>query len=199
LSIISEMKDWSQYAWLDEDESDVVMAACLGVAVGATRETVLRSFDAEDDLGVMTLADAWSRSESGFGSDVVQVAEVDSGIVTIEPNGWHGVDGRVATDLSRDGSYAAFFWNVNAQMRFVYARNGVVVREFDPLLYDEGEQAAPALAEERDLPFPRDDSLALTPRRAALALLDLLTGVQVTRPWLLEVPRPTFRAHHSVG
>jgi hypothetical protein len=186
------VEDWSQYAWLDEDDSDVVMAACLGVAVAATHETVLRSFTAEDDLGVMTLAEAWRRSESGFGNDVVQVAAFDAGVVTIEPNGWHGIDGRVAEDLSRDGSYAAFFWNVNAQMTFVYAQNGVVVRELDPLLYDGGSEALP---EEKDLPFPRGDAKASTPRRAALALLDLLTGVRVTRPWLLDVPRPTYRRH----
>jgi hypothetical protein len=193
------VEDWSQYAWLDEDESEVVMAACLGVAVGATSEMVLRAFAADDELGEMTLADAWSASESGFGNDVVQVAALDSAVVTIEPNGWRGVDGGIAADLSHDGSYAAFFWNVNAHMRFVYARNGVLVREFDPLLYDEGERAAEALPQERDLPFPRDDSDVLTPSRAALALLDVLTGVRFTRPWLLEVPRPTYRVRRARG
>ncbi len=186
------MEDWSQYAWLDEDDSDVVMAACLGVAVGATYETVIRTFAADDDLGEMTLADAWSQSSSGFGNDVVQVAIVESGVVTIEPNGWHGVDGRVAADLSRNGAYAAFFWNVNADMTFLYARDGVVVRIFDPLLYDRSEEALP---QERGLPFPRADAAASTPHRASLALLDLLTGVRATRPWLLDVRRRTYRRH----
>ena len=185
--------DWSRYAWLDEDDSDVVMAACLGVAIGATRDVVLRAFAVEHELGVMSLAHAWAKSESDFGCDVVQVARVDSAIVTVEPNGWHGVDGRVAMEISQLGSYAAFFWNVNAQMTFLYARDGSVVRQFDPLLYDEGNDVSPALPEERDLPFPRDEAASLTPRRAALALLERLTGVRVTRSWLLDEPRPTFR------
>ncbi len=187
------MEDWSRYSWLDEDDSDVVMAACLGVAVGGSREAVLRAFAAEDALGVMTLADAWTTSESDSGNDVVQVAAVDRGVATIEPNGWHGVDSRVAADLSQYGSYAGFSWNVNADMTFVYAQEGVVVREFDPLLYGDGQDGQ-ALPEERDLPLPRGED-ALTPRRAALALLELLTGVQVTRQWLLEEPRPTYRRH----
>jgi hypothetical protein len=130
-------------------------------------------------------------SQSDFGNDIVQVATVESSIVSVEPNGWHGVDERVAVALSRSGSYVGFSWNVNALMTFVYAHGGVLKRQFDPLLYD-GERAEHTLPQERDLPFPRDSG-ALTPRRAALALIERLTGVQITRRWLVEEPRPTFR------
>ena len=85
------------------------------------------------------------------------------------------LDEGVAVELSRGASDVAFSWNVNALMTFVYARDGVLTRQFEPLLYDGGSDAEQTLPEERDLPFPRDDSSAPTPRRAALA------------------PRPTFR------
>jgi hypothetical protein len=76
--MIGRMEGWQRYAWLDEDDSDVVMAACLGVALGAPLETVLRAFALEKDQGTMTLADAWMQSESDFGNGVVRVEVGDS-------------------------------------------------------------------------------------------------------------------------
>jgi hypothetical protein len=64
------------------------------------------------------------------------------------------VETELAVDLSRHGRYAAYFWNVNAVMRSVFAEAGVVRRDFDPLLYDSDGEPERALPEERGLPFP---------------------------------------------
>jgi hypothetical protein len=75
--------------------------------------------------------------------------------------------------------------SVNADARFVHARGGIVIRVFDPLLYEpEG-----ALAEEAGLPFGEPGRS----RAAALALVERLTGVQLRRDWLLDIHHPTYR------
>ena len=99
-----------------------------------------------------TVREAWKLSESDFGNDLIQISFIGDAVVIYEPNGWHGVDEELAGVLSQRGRYAAYYWNVNAVMRFVFAVNGHIQRDFDPLLYDaDREQALP---EELDLPFP---------------------------------------------
>jgi hypothetical protein len=70
-------------------------------------------------------------------------------------------------------------------MSAAFARDGVLIRTFDPLLYD-GDAAA--LPEERGLPFGVAHA-----RAAALAFLARITGVVIERDWLLTPRRPTYR------
>jgi hypothetical protein len=112
-------------------------------------------------------------------------------VVIYEPNGWHCVDDEFAVVLSQGGRYAAYYWNVNAVMRFVFAVDGHIERDFDPLLYDGDREHA--LPEELDLPFPSGDTRQpLIPSQASLALLERLTGVEVRREWLLNTQHPTY-------
>jgi uncharacterized protein DUF6461 len=186
-------EQWIKYAWLDEDDaSGDLMAGCLGVAIGPN-EVMVRQLFAVDEGSRRdaTVHEAWQMSESVSGNDVVQVAAIGKAVVTFEPNGWHGVEPERAVALSRSGRYVAYFWNVNAVTRLVFALAGVIQRDFDPLLYDsDGERALP---EEVDLPFPAGDDGPLTPGQAALALIERLTGVEITRAWLLDEPHPTYR------
>jgi hypothetical protein len=78
-------------------------------------------------------------------------------------------------------------------MQFVFAEAGAVKRDFDPLLYDNDGARERALPEEMDLPFPSADDGPLTPARAALALIERLTGIEITQAWLLEEPHATYR------
>ena len=86
------------------------------------------------------------------------------------------------------GGYAAYFWNVNSVMRFVFAEGGVIRRDFNPLLYDPNGSPS----EESGLPFPSGDDGPLVPGRASLALIERLTGVEITRAWLLETRHATY-------
>lgn len=139
-----------------------------------------------------TLREAWAISDSDFGNDVVQVTTIDDAVVTIEPNGWHGTEPEIAAALSQGGRYAAYFWNVNSVMTFVFCERGLVVRSFDPLLYESGS-TGPALPEEAGLPFPSGDDAPLTPGQASLTLIERLTGIEIGRDWLLQTRRPTYR------
>ena len=188
-------EQWIKYAWLDEDDAtDDLMPGCVGVAIGPN-EVMVRQLLAIDEGSRRdaTVHEAWQMSESDSGNDVVQVAAIGKAVVTFEPNGWHGVEPKRAVALSRSGRYVAYFWNVNAVTRLVFALAGVIQRDFDPLLYDSNGERERALPEEVDLPFPAGDEGPLTPGRASLALIERLTGVEITRAWLLDEPHPTYR------
>jgi hypothetical protein len=145
------------------------------------------------------VGEAWQMSESEFGNDVIQIASIGEAVITYEPNGWHGVESQVATVLSRSGCYAAYFWNVNSVMRFVFAEAGVIRRDFDPLFYDRHDERDRSLPEESDLPFPSGDDGPIVPGRASLALIERLTGVEITRAWLLDTRHPTYRVDPAPG
>ncbi len=189
---------WSKYAWLDEPSlNDDLMAGCLGVIVGLDEGSVARCLAVDEGSCLQAVVhEAWELSESDFGNDLVQISSIGNAVVTYEPNGWHGVQEDVAIALSQPGRYAAYFWNVNAVMRFIFADGGSIRRDFDPLLYDGDRERA--LPEELDLPFPTGDAVSLMPGRASLALIERLTDVEVTREWLLETPHPTYRIDPQV-
>ena len=184
---------WSKYAWLDEPSvDDDLMAGCVGVVPGGDADWVRRCVGVGASPGHdATVHEAWKLSESDFGNDLIQISFIGDAVVIYKPNGWHGVDEEFASVLSQGGRYAAYYWNVNAVMRFVFAVNGHIQRDFDPLLYDaDREQALP---EELDLPFPSRSTESLIPGQASLALIERLTGVEITREWLLATPHPTYR------
>jgi hypothetical protein len=138
--------------------------------------------------GPLTVADALRAQDAlpdfAWGSVLVQTDLIDDWTALIEPNGWAGSMPEVVARLSERGEAVNVFWNVNAVMSFTLARNGSVVRTFDPLLYDALDGPLP---EEADLPWGVGH-----PRASALALLERLTHVRIDRDWLLDRPRETF-------
>jgi hypothetical protein len=188
-------EQWIKYAWLGEERAiDDLMGGCLGVAIGLNEATVRQQLAVDEgSRRDATVHEAWQMSESDFGNDVVQVASIGTAVVTFEPNGWHSVERELAVALSRSGRYVAYFWNVNAVMHLVFAVAGVIQRDFDPLLYDSDGERERALPEKVDLPFPLGDDGPVTPGRASFALIERLTGVEITRAWLLDEPHATYR------
>jgi hypothetical protein len=71
-------------------------------------------------------------------------------------------------------------------MRFTLARDGRVVRVFDPLLYDHPSVGDP-LIEEANLPFGQPHAAL----QAAANLFEQVSGIQPTRHWLLTAKHPT--------
>ncbi len=137
------------------------------------RLTVAQALAAQDDL-----------PDFAWGSVLAQTDSLDGWAVLIEPNGWTASTPETIARLSEWGEALNVFWNVNAVMSFSYARNGTLVRQFDPLLYDDGGKPLP---EEADLPWGTDE-----PRASSLALMERLSGAHIERDWLLERSRPTF-------
>ena len=117
----------------------------------------------------------------------VQVDEIDGVTVIIEPNGWLLTTAQHAEAVSRGAEAVSVFWNINAVMQFLLARDGRIVRRFDPLLYDQPGEGRP-LPEESQLPFGDPEHC----RDAAIELAERLAGVHLTRDWLLNHRHPTW-------
>ena len=173
----------SDYAWAD----DVV-----GVTVAFVRGMQLR--EVGDLLGFQwasereaTFTEAtWQQANHPL-TYPVQAAEVGDWVVLVEPNGFQASLPTTIAALSRAGTAISVFWNVNRHMSVAVARDGTVVRSFDPLLFGVGAQGEP-LPQEEGLPFGQEG--AAVP--AALELAERLTGVRIEKAWLLEAPHRTW-------
>jgi Family of unknown function (DUF6461) len=173
----------SAYAWVDD-----VMAVTV---------TLVRGMDlrhAGDLLEVRWASERveifddaqWRQVEAM--SPVVQADELGDWLVLVEPNGWLTTLPDTAAALSRGGSLVSVYWNARALMRFVLARDGAVVRAFDPLLYELAPVGDP-LPQEQGLVFGDPET---SPRIAAMELAERLTGVRIDRDWLLDTPRRSW-------
>lgn len=162
------------YEWIESLE-----AYCFTAVVGLDADEAIRRLGGDPDLGAKsrTFAECFWPAD---GPQWAQVGPVDGGLLVAEHNGWRAEE--VAESLSRGARLASFFRNVHAVMHFVYAVDGRVVAEFDPLLDhrprtgDDPYSIEPAL---QGLPF---GLFAAEP--SALTLLERLTGVRVDLSWL---------------
>lgn len=166
------------YAWVERLE-----AYCFTAIVGLDADEAIRRLggDPRAAAGQRTFDQCFWPAD---GIQWAQVGEVDGGVLVVEHNGWRAEE--VVEDLSIGARTACFYRNVQAVMHFVYAVDGEVLAEFDPLL----ERAAAAGTSPRvlddvvgDLPFGLFGAEA-----SALSLLERLTGVRVARTWL-ETPQ----------
>jgi Family of unknown function (DUF6461) len=184
-------RPWERYAWLMA--TDMLPGFCVSVADHGDVDRVAVAFGIDPaSETVATIHEAWYlmlEADDGPENAVVQIGVLNGCVVAVEPDGWAGVNDSTAAEASRGGQYASLYQSVNADMRFVYAVDGTVVRAFDPLLYGPGIDPDEPLIQERDLPFGEPGDT--TP--AAFVLIERLTGLALTCEWLLEERRPAFR------
>jgi hypothetical protein len=182
------MDELARFSWLEEPV-DVLEALSLTLVSPASNRAIATLRPSSEWPQALTLAGgreaALQMDDFGWGSLLAQVDEIDGWTAIVEPVGWAAAQGEVVSELSQGGVAVNVCWNVNAVMSATYARDGRLVREFDPLLY---RADGAALAEEAGLPFGEPGA----PLRAAcLAFLERLTGVRIEREWLLDRPRRT--------
>ena len=177
-----------KYNWTDELEP-----FCITIAVGAELALVETAFKIIPETRKLTTAAEYSdfAGDMSEGNDVVQINTLSNSVVVIENNGWTGCD----LDHSIIKSigcpvFVSVFRNINSVMQFTYAKNGVLVRQFDPLLYD----AEGAIPEEASYSWNLEHPIV-----SAFALAETLTGIEMTRAWLLDQAHPTYRTRHGNG
>jgi hypothetical protein len=151
-----------------EGMSPAEIEMCLGADPGSRRSTTFDEAADQQDFVAERFA--------------VQVGVLDGWAVLVEPNGYVCSQDAVLVRLATAGRAVTVFWNVNLDSRFGYARDGALLRVFDPVLGTS--EVGPPLPEESDT---QDEQ----PIAAALALAEALTGVRVTERWLLGEARPT--------
>ena len=167
-----------RYGWVDRTE-----ACCISVVEGRPPDEVLSMLAMRGaiEIGPAPVRDirewVWDQDYSDSMPAAVCAVDVGGWTVAFEENGWQGVDRGVAEALSAGTRLAVFSWSVEADMTFVWAVDGEIVRSFDPLLGydDEGRpKGSGSLPQEDGLPFGLRG-----PRRASLALIQRLTGISV--------------------
>jgi hypothetical protein len=162
------------YAWVDDLE-----AYCFTAVVGLDPDEVIRRLGGNPATpeGPRTFEECFWIAD---GPQWAQVGPVDGGLVVAEHNGWRAEER--AARLSEGGRLACFFRNVQAVMRFVYAVDGTVLAEFDPLV----DRMPPGGAEPVSIAGALE-GLAFglfSAEPSALTLLERLTGVRIERTWL---------------
>lgn len=158
------------YGWVESLE-----AYCFTGVVGLDRDETVRRLGGDP-------INCWPRTFdecfwAADGPQWAQVEVVDGGVLVAEHNGWRAEE--AVEPLSRGARVACFFRNVQAVTHFVYAVDGKIIVDFDPLL-QRGPVAATALESASEgLVFGLFGAEA-----SALSLLERLTGVSVRRSWL---------------
>jgi hypothetical protein len=165
------------------------MAVTVTFVKGVAPDEVVRRLGRDPSSGESLLHEqVWERQGQGGELQLsVQVDQVEDVTVIIEPNGWLLTAPQVAQAVSAGAETVSVYWNVNAVMQILVARDGHVLRRFDPLLYDQLGEGEP-LPEEAALPFGDPERC----RDAAIELAEQLAGIQLTRDWLLSERHPTW-------
>jgi hypothetical protein len=174
------------YEWAESLE-----AFCFTGVVGLDPRETARRLDGDFAAGQpRTFEECFWAAD---GPQWAQIGAVEGGVLVAENNGWRAEE--CIERLSKNVRAACFFRNVQAVMHFVYAVDGTVVAEFDPLVekWPSGGADPSAIA-------PVMDGLAFglfAAEASALTLLERLTGVRVQETWLnapqLAVALPPLR------
>ena len=167
------------YGWVETLE-----AFCFTAVVGLDRDETIRRLGGDPGRteGRRTFDECFWPAD---GPQWAQVDQVDGGLLVAEHNGWRAEE--QAELLSQGGRLACFFRNVHAIMNFVYAVDGRILAEFDPLLDpgprigDDPRSIDPAL---QGLPFGLFGA-----ERSALTLLERLTTIRIDPDWLATPQR----------
>lgn len=176
------------YAWVEDDvySSGYTVIFVRGLSVPQVLRAlggIQRDAGALDHEGVWDVYDEGMDPETYAAPTVVTAAEHDGGVVVFAPFG-HYVGPRQMRALSRGGVAATYGNTVNGDDHIVVAREGKVLRNFDPFLDDSYDKNGP-LPEEKGLDLEYDTG------PASWTLLERLTSIHVTREWL-EGPQPTY-------
>jgi hypothetical protein len=161
----------SGYEWVETLE-----AYCFTAVVGLDPDEAIRRLGGST-AGTRTFDECFWPAD---GPQWAQVGVVDGGLLVAEHNGWRAEE--IVESLSHEARVACFFRNVQAVMHFVYAVDGQILAEFDPLLERSPRTGADLQSLDaalRDLPFG-----LFAAERSALLLVERLTGVRIARSWL---------------
>ncbi len=163
-----------EYGWVENLE-----AYCFTAVIGLELNEAIRRLggDPSQPARQRTFAECFWPAE---GPQWAQVGDLGGGLLVAEHNGWRAEE--AVESLSRGARLACFFRNVHAIMHFVYAVDGHILAEFDPLLEHNarvGEDPRSIDAALQGLPF---GLFAAEP--SAMTLLERLTGVRVASTWL---------------
>jgi len=168
------------YSWARQME-----AVCITVIHRGDRDAVSKALrldpHSERHATFATTEGEWSDDRA-----VVQLWPCGEHLVVVEPYGFAGSLPETLLPIVVGRDAVSIYWNVNAQMQVTIVDLGEIVREFDPLMYDDGGRPLP---EEDGLGFGNPDRDV---RGGALNVLERRMGVVLTEKAVLHTEQPTF-------
>jgi hypothetical protein len=106
----------------------------------------------------------------------VEAGVIGDWTLVLESGGYQAT--QLAEQLSEGGEAVVIYRSINADSSFQYARNGTMIRSFDPLLPQMSQEGEP-LPEEEGIAFPGEGD-ELYPMRGSFLLAERLTGIRLT-------------------
>lgn len=177
---MSNTPDHTAYAWAEGEWQS--LGCCIALAEGLSAEDALGRLVTNPSTGVdrPEVIRGWAEQQQDlpYGTSV-EATTIDGWAVIVEPIGYQATLVEPLSRLSENTRVGVVYWSVNADMQFMWAVHGILVRHFDPLL--------PENTGWTQNPLPEEDGLAFGlphPRASALALLERLTGVHLTQEFL---------------
>ena len=126
----------ADYAWAEGRD-----AFCVSLVEATSSEAVLRKMMVDGSAtGFVSVANARAWASRQIGQDdgsVIEAGIVGRWVVTVEANGYQATLPAAVHRISVGSRAVVVFRNVHGHTRFLYAVDGVMVRSFDPLLYDD--------------------------------------------------------------
>lgn len=172
------------YSWV-RDWDHLEAGFCLLVTDRPDPADVLRLVVPDSAMPLMSSSEAtaWvermADSDAGALFKILEAKPVQAGTLVFEAWGGYtaSVDG-VPRRLSEEGhAVAVVQLTSNRDMSFEWARNGEVIRHFDPFLYEAGSLGVP-LPEEASLDFGHSSAQAVV---SSFVLIERLTDTRITQ------------------
>ncbi|GAA0273462.1 hypothetical protein GCM10010302_08830 [Streptomyces polychromogenes] len=190
------MKTAADYAWFEDDFPDIAEAYCFTLVRGLAPAEVVARLGGRTEAplrGIAALTDAAFARYDQAGGDgdeqLIGMTTVGEWTLLIEPNGYLGVTGDRALPASAGTSWISHFINVNAVGTFLWAEDGVLRLEFDPMFPQDRSGSTPdellGVMERTGFHLDGEPPETDLSAPAAFALAEHLTGVAVT-PELLQ-------------
>lgn len=175
------------YAWTESDDGPLALGAAVALVRGCSPARALDVLGARRATQVAPAQEVrdWAAQQDyqHYGT-AVEAGEVGGWTLVVELNGYQATVPELLQALSANGEAVVIYQNVNALSSFQYAKNGTIVRAFDPLLPQQGQSGGP-LPEEQGIAFPGENG-ELHPMPGAFLLAERLTGVRLTEDHLSD-------------
>jgi hypothetical protein len=182
-----DVAEGDPYAWTESDHGPFALGAAVALVNGCSPARALDVLGAGRATRVAparAVRDWAAQQDYQHYGTAVEAGEISGWTIIVELSGCQATVPGLLEELSQDGEAVVIFQNVNAVSSFQYAKNGTIVRAFDPLLPDMGQTGDP-LPEEHGIAFPGEND-ELHPMPGAFLLAERLTGLRLTEADLSE-------------
>jgi hypothetical protein len=170
------------YAWTESGEGFVAVVALVKGCSPARALEIIGADRATPLASAQEIREWADEQEYPAYGTAIEAGTIGDWTFILESGGYQAA--YFAAQLSEADEAVVIYQSVNADSSFQYARNGTVIRSFDPLLPHMPQEGEP-LPEEAGIAFTGEDDEP-HPMRGSFLLAERLTGIRLTEADLTE-------------